>query len=622
MKATTDNQQQFNKSSGSFLISIAIHTVFVWIVITFGVLQADLLLDRDEVREQSQKAAANQAKREARDRGKRERIKLADEHAKKLREDAERSAAKRLRDHVKSLRNKHEEIKRLKRAKLLEVETRTATEVNKRIRDNLLARAEMLERESGRLSRMYKHPKRSEIAEMSVAATETTRKFLDGKSNKSIANRLHKEAQEVESEAKYAADGREDELGLPEDLQIHQLAYQFNEAVKQAVGALPNMERFNDTSTAAPLDNLEITSPRSPSELYDLARQLEQSISQHYDDFRVGEIAMTQNRSFVDAQSLLAGIGTPNRPDLVTQLAKMQDVLEGQSGIPTISDLNNYRAALGSANDQVGSMNMRAAGLVSQAAGLGGDGPGVNVLRALIAQGALQGRGNSADLSLAMRAMSGYITPGAGNALVTDPRFHLQHEGGKFMAHIDNLPGIRIPSKKIFAEAMAGRRFSRDSARKGWLYLDTWYLIGPWENHGRVDYTNVHPPEKSIDFDATYVGKRGQELRWKYIHSNNIRVIPENAPGDATWYAYTELFFDQPMDMLLAVASDDATKVWINDQVVWQENGLSQWSIGEGVRKVFFKQGTNKILLRAENGPGETMFSVVICPPEAVNRKR
>ncbi|MDA3963822.1 MAG: hypothetical protein PF961_23785 [Planctomycetota bacterium] len=32
--------------------------------------------------------------------------------------------------------------------------------------------------------------------------------------------------------------------------------------------------------------------------------------------------------------------------------------------------------------------------------------------------------------------------------------------------------------------------------------------------------------------------------------------------------------------MLLAIASDDAAKVWINDTLAWQDTGLSAWRLG------------------------------------------
>ena len=542
-------------------------------------------------------------------------MRLSKKHAEKLFKESEQREEKRLRKLVEALNKQHREIKRLKREKLSEVKSRTAADVESRNQSEIERRAEILKRESTTLSNRYRHPKRSEIAKLSSGAPTTTQTFTKKQTSES-AEQLLKLAKNINTLADFAAIQKSEKLGFPEDIQIQKLSQQFLESVKRAL-TQPNMKEFNDTRLAAPEDHPSIPENASPAELYKLARQLEQSIVEHYNDFRVGEMAINQNRSYNEARKNSQGIGLPKRSDLLSELAERKSALTQQSS--KVSDLNAYRTSLRNARDQVASIHRRANSLLAQAAGIGGNKMETNALRVLLAQGAFQAQGESADLSKIMRAMHRQAS-GNGNSQWVDPTFHLQQEGGKQMAHVDRLPGVRIPRKRIFAEAMSGRRFSRNSKRQGWLYLDTWYLIGPWENHGRVDYTNIHPPEKGIDFDATYSGKNNRPLRWTYIQSNNIRVIPKPAPADSTWYAYTELFFEEPMDMLLAIASDDATKVWINGQVVWQENGLSQWRIGEGIRKVFFKKGTNKILLRAETDREKPFFPWLSVPQMPSNK--
>ena len=64
------------------------------------------------------------------------------------------------------------------------------------------------------------------------------------------------------------------------------------------------------------------------------------------------------------------------------------------------------------------------------------------------------------------------------------------------------------------------------------------------------------------------------------------------------------------------IASDDAAKVWINDLLVWQDDEESGWQLDEGFRKVVFRKGFNKILVRIENGPVVCYYSVLVCPPD------
>ena len=82
------------------------------------------------------------------------------------------------------------------------------------------------------------------------------------------------------------------------------------------------------------------------------------------------------------------------------------------------------------------------------------------------------------------------------------------------------------------------------------------------------------------------------------------------------YYAYTELKFEKDCDLWVAIGSDDASKIWINDQQVWVSGkGLSPWYVDQGFRKIHFNQGVNRILYRVENGADITAFSLVICLP-------
>ena len=70
--------------------------------------------------------------------------------------------------------------------------------------------------------------------------------------------------------------------------------------------------------------------------------------------------------------------------------------------------------------------------------------------------------------------------------------------------------------------------------------------------------------------------------------------------------------------MLVAIATDDAARMWVNDKLVWEDQGQSAWNLDEGFRVIDFKQGFNKILARIENSPTLCEFSVLLCPPDQV----
>ena len=622
MKATTDKHAA-SKMLLIVVISAFAHVVLIGLLMVTGALRTELLLDRTNAEADESPAARLLKKRAELARKDRQTRKLKRNHAVRLKEEAERIKQKTIGDYVKEVRRKYDELKWLKQEKLSELQQRTREEVRNAALDEVRTRAGILERETTNLGRRYKHPVRSTIASLAIEARQATDRFVDAGDDRELGETLLDLAKSTEAQATRATTEKDPDvngkqrLSHPEDQQNHHLAVTFRKAVERVLN-LPEMSSMNDTQSAKPFLDEEMAEPgslQSAGDQYEMAMRLEREIAEHYKDFRAAELALTQNTSFDEAREKLADIQQPDRPDLKSELESLQKQLAGGSEQPTVRDLNAYREALDRVTNQVEQIDRRAQGILQQASGLGGKGKAG--LRALLARGALQAQGRSTNLAALMRALHG-DSGGSGSGPAGERGFRIEQEGGRDMRQVDPRRGIRISKRKVIAQAMTGRRFSRNSERKGWLYLDAWYLVGPWENNGRVDYTNIHPPENGIDFDAIYTGKDGRELRWQYIHSNNIRVIPENGPGDSTWYAFTELYFEESMEMLLAVASDDATKVWINNQVVWQENGLSQWNPGEGVRKVFFKEGSNTMLVRVENGPGETIFSVVVCPPEAI----
>ena len=202
--------------------------------------------------------------------------------------------------------------------------------------------------------------------------------------------------------------------------------------------------------------------------------------------------------------------------------------------------------------------------------------------------------------------------------------------------------GTRLNQDIVKAQALPGRRFSKSADRKGWLYINTWYIIGPWENYGRDDFAISHPPEVSVDLDAVYtdgqigtgiaetdsdplkmVGDTVQlngDLRWKFMQSESMHNTVPVTTSHSTYYAYTELYFDEATKMLVAIGTDDSGRLWINGEDVWKDKGTSWYHIDEHISAFDFRQGWNRVLIRLENaGGGPTGFSFLIIPGEAID---
>jgi hypothetical protein len=170
-----------------------------------------------------------------------------------------------------------------------------------------------------------------------------------------------------------------------------------------------------------------------------------------------------------------------------------------------------------------------------------------------------------------------------------------------------------------------------------WMYVSSWYVIGPFPNPNRVNLRRKFAPESVVDLDATYVGKDGRVLKWKFQQSRNVdeithwganmknasEVIPTKSEEYAIYYAYAEVFVDRACDRWVAIGSDDRSDVWVNDIPVWgSSNKLKAWTLAEDFRRVHFNRGRNRILVRIENGHWNVGWSVCIAVDDDLEVKK
>ena len=162
------------------------------------------------------------------------------------------------------------------------------------------------------------------------------------------------------------------------------------------------------------------------------------------------------------------------------------------------------------------------------------------------------------------------------------------------------------------------------------LYVDNWYLIGPFAGIGEASLSISHPPERAIDLDAVYAGKQGRPLRWAYQRFAAYPLIPPSPEGGSLYYGYTEIRLDQARSVWMSFGADDDAKVWINDEPAWVSSNankpwyfthfkfrtreIADFNLTEATRRVHLRKGRNRILFKLYNSSGATFFSLVIAP--------
>lgn len=396
----------------------------------------------------------------------------------------------------------------------------------------------------------------------------------------------------------------------------------------------------NDTSPARNIPHPGTLPPHpSAEDIYNQIRAYEAEIQQNHLAVTAAKQALARGLSFPETYRSLKGGAShmPSFQELVRRQAGGDWQTEGSSNasgglaVKSTYDLNNYRGLMGQMGRQAGLAGSRLEGLFGAVRRVerGGTGAGIGQGNGQPGQGQPGGQpggqGNGQGSGQGGSGLSGYGGEGQGSATDGNRRV------------VNRYAGQRLDPEMVKAQALPGRRFSHNAQRKGWLYINTWYMIGPWENYGREDFSIVHPPEVAVDFDAVYTdGQKGEglmetdahpirqegqkvwldgTLRWKFMQSESMHNVVPVTTGHSTYYAYTELYFDQPATMLVAIGTDDSGRVWINGKDVWRDYGTSWYNIDEHIAPFRFRQGWNKILVRLENGGGGAAgFSFLILP--------
>jgi hypothetical protein len=575
------------------IISLCLHIVVLGGMWHFDFLGVTKLDTQKETEQPLRELAIKKLRKEE---AQKQKQQLPEEHAEKLVKEEQKHASREMAEKVRILEEQNVELEEVRELKLQEIKEEPREALIQRLQE----KTKRLQDRMVEINKKHDTPKIKDMRDQTVKMHANT-------------NQLKPEPDKNDQALKEVA---EEIPGLMDP--------------EKNLNTIAAKEMLDQTPEPTQVTSQQELAEMTPDELYDRAKALEQKADQTFTDIKQAELSQQQNTLLPEAKQNLSHT-PPARPEHGKELAKQKSELQ------TRADLNEFRKQLNVTAKEVDAMQVATADKVKQAQGMakmskamGGkqNSPQQQFRARAMLNKFASGRQANVDMSQLMRQMSMGIS--TSTSMSDGMGDHRQTEGGTgtYSDPDDIAPtkikGINIPASKVMAQALPGQKFSKDSARHGWLYLDTWYIIGPWENFGKLDHRDIFPPELSIDFDAEYLGKnqtsgpdkgKPMKLKWQFTQSGRIQVVPPDERSNAVYYAYTEVHFEQDTDMLLAVASDDSSKLWINDIVVWDDKTHSDWRIGEGSRKVFFKKGYNRLLLRLENRGSETEFSVLICPP-------
>ncbi len=354
-------------------------------------------------------------------------------------------------------------------------------------------------------------------------------------------------------------------------------------------------------------------------QLYEMSQELSEQFAQSHAEARAAEMAAIQGESFEQAMQ--------NTFVPPSDFPPMPEGIQPGEMPQTMPQFQEFNQSLTEAASQMQNAALRAENQLSRmqpsAPEMGRSMPTTNnpMMRARMA---------SAATTQGFVDMSQVMSTGFQGEFLTDLSKQVDPRYGSISPTADasfgpnieasRRPPFRVSNARALTQAVPARIIRPEAERRGWLFIDTWYIIGPWAPPPGPKLETPLPPEITIDLDATYRGrtmrKTGEpaDLEWRFVQSNTVRVTPPDETTRAVYFAYTELFFEEETTALLGIAADDWAKFWLNDLLIVHDTRISSWNATENFRKVTFRKGINTFLLRLENGGGRCNFSVIFIP--------
>lgn len=147
--------------------------------------------------------------------------------------------------------------------------------------------------------------------------------------------------------------------------------------------------------------------------------------------------------------------------------------------------------------------------------------------------------------------------------------------------------------------------------------VNVWQVAGPFSKKG-VGGLDLFDVPFAPETDSNYVGWKKMPVGVNGFDADFINLLKFFNAENSVAYLKTNVWIDSAQKVILEIGSDDGVKVWVNHQLVHQndqERGLEQ---GQDIAEANFKKGWSRILMKITQGEGEWGASLLISD---LNRK-
>ncbi len=153
-------------------------------------------------------------------------------------------------------------------------------------------------------------------------------------------------------------------------------------------------------------------------------------------------------------------------------------------------------------------------------------------------------------------------------------------------------------------------------------FIPEWNIAGPFECKAIQNMDDVNPPELSHELTDTYTGVGNKEVKWIKHKTGEKGVVNFHSyyKGIEQKVAYMLTYVYSPQDYKtnILMGSDDGSKVWLNDEVVYK-NPVCQFATMDKEKfEINLKKGWNKLFVKVVQFIAEWEIYIRIQDPEGI----
>ena len=187
--------------------------------------------------------------------------------------------------------------------------------------------------------------------------------------------------------------------------------------------------------------------------------------------------------------------------------------------------------------------------------------------------------------------------------------------------HLSPLLRGQIDSDIALQQHRLGQVTQAAATWRGLGLVEHWRMAGPFDNSSPAAIETAEGPEKGIDLNAHYQGKTGQ-VGWRALTFPTARGMVDLAlyftpSQSASAYLVSWVRSGKAQDVALRLMDSGATRVWVNGQPVFDEQGIHHGG-GFDMHAVaaHLNAGWNQILVKdGATESSDWRFSVRITTP-------